>query len=187
MTTGPSNEDGWVRHGGPDPFLTPEEKKDISRRLRGRLASPVSVWTAWARDRRAVGLTVSSLMVGEGDPAVILGLVGPLSDLWEAVEASGRFIVHILGTDDVRLSDQMAGRYPDDPFRGVSIIEAEAGPVLTGIETRAACTLLGHRPLGWSQLVEGRIDSVELGPVERPLVHYRSGYVSTGPRRDPDA
>ena len=184
MTTGPSNEDGWVRHGGPDPFLTPEEKKDLSRRLRGRLASPVSVWTAWASDRRAVGLTVSSLMVGEGDPAFILGLVGPLSDLWEAIEASGRFVVHVLGANHVRLADQMAGRYPDDPFRGVSITEAEAGPVLTGIETRATCTLVDRREVGWSLLVHGRIDSVELGPVERPLVHYRSGYVSTGPRRD---
>ncbi|HUZ42767.1 MAG TPA: flavin reductase family protein [Acidimicrobiales bacterium] len=187
MTTDPSSEDGWVRHGGPDPFLTPEEKKDLSRRLRGRLTSPVSVWTAWARDRRAVGLTVSSLMVGEGDPAFILGLVGPLSDLWEAAEASGRFIVHVLGSNDVRLSDQMAGRYPDDPFRGVSITETEAGPALSGVETRAACTLVDSRTVGWSLLVQGRIDSVEMGPVERPLVHYRSGYVSTGPRRDPDA
>ena len=177
-------DDGWARHGGDDPFATPERERDPLRRLRGRLTSPVSVWTAWDTNRRAVGVTVSSMMVGEGEPPIVLGLLGPLGAVWEAIEAGGTWVVHVLGAGQVRIADQMAGRYPDDPFRGVEITEATAGPVLGDVYTRCHCRLQEGREVGWSMLVTGQIDSIELGPADRPLVHYRSGYFSLAPRRD---
>lgn len=57
------------------PFATPLEERDPTRRFRGRLAAPVTVWTSGAVSGRG-GLTVSSLLVAEGDPGIILGLVG---------------------------------------------------------------------------------------------------------------
>ncbi len=44
------------------PFVTPPEQRDPARRLRGRLAAPVTILTA-GRDRNRTGLTVSSLVV----------------------------------------------------------------------------------------------------------------------------
>ena len=178
-------DDGWARHGGDDPFATPDRERDPLRRYRGRLASPVTVWTAWDGNRRAVGVTVSSTMVGEGEPARIFGLLGPLGDVWEAIQVRRTWVVHLLPANQIRLADQMAGRYPDDPFRGVEITESAAGPVLGDVHTRLVCALEDGREWGWSVLVTGRIDSIELGPAERPLVHYRSGYYSLTPRRDP--
>lgn len=177
-------EDGWARHGGDDPFATPEVERDPLRRLRGRLASPVTVWTAWDDHRRAVGVTVSSTIVAEGEPPLVVGLLGPLSEAWEAIQAARTWVVHVLSSGQVRLADQMAGRYPDDPFRGVVITETPAGPVIGEAHTRLVCALEEGREVGWSVLVTGRIDSMELGPPERPLVHYRSGYYSLAPRRD---
>lgn len=177
-------DDGWARHGGDDPFATPEAERDPIRRLRGRLASPVTVWTAWDETRRAVGVTVASTMIGEGEPPHLFGLLGPLTPVWEAIEASGTWVVHVLAHDQMRLADQMAGRYPDDPFRGVAISESAAGPVIGEARTRMVCGLEEGRDRGWSVLVTGRIESIELGPAERPLVHYRSGYYSLAPRRD---
>lgn len=178
-------DDGWVRHGGTDPFLAPEAERDAARRLRGRLALPVTVWTAWSAGRRAVGLTVSSTLLAEGDPPMVVGLLNPLTELCTAVQETGRFIVHVLAADQVRLADQMAGRYPDDPFRGVSITESEHGPILGDVRTRATCRFRGQHDTGWSVTVTGSIEAMELGPAERPLIHYRSGYYSTAPRRTP--
>jgi 3-hydroxy-9,10-secoandrosta-1,3,5(10)-triene-9,17-dione monooxygenase reductase component len=180
-------DDGWARHGGEDPFATPEPERDPLRRLRGRLTSPVTVWTAWDEHRRAVGVTVSSTVVGEGEPPHLFGLLGPLTEVWEAIEATGTWVVHLLSREQIRLADQMAGRYPDDPFRGVVITETAAGPVIGEAPTRVVCRLVDGREQGRSVLVTGRIDSIELGPSERPLVHYRSGYYSLAPRKDPEA
>jgi hypothetical protein len=47
-----------------DPFATPEQDKSPVRRLRGRLASAVTLWTAPG----PAGLTVSSMLVADGDP-----------------------------------------------------------------------------------------------------------------------
>lgn len=174
-------EDSFERFGI-DPYAVPEGQRDPVRRVRGRLPAPVSVWTAWGRGKRAVGLAVSSVMVIEGEPGAVVGVIGPLTDLWEAIESSGHFVMHVLSADQSRLADQMAGRYPDDPFRMQSIIESEHGPMLAAAPTRCACTLTEGRELGWFLLVSGRIDSSEIGPVAAPLVNYRGRYLSTGPR-----
>jgi flavin reductase (DIM6/NTAB) family NADH-FMN oxidoreductase RutF len=52
--------------------------------LRGRLVAPVTVWTA-GQVPDGAGLTVSSVLVAEGQPARLLGLIAPTSALWEAM------------------------------------------------------------------------------------------------------
>src|SRR5579884_2047030 len=113
-------DDGF-RRTGPDPFRTPADGGDRIRRLRGRLAAPVTVWTAQRADGEAAGITVSSVMLVEGDPPAVVGVVGPLSEFREAVVASGRFVVHVLSSAQVRLADQCALRYPGDPFEGFTL------------------------------------------------------------------
>ena len=48
----------------------------------------MTLWTARG-ERRPAGLTVSSLMVANGTPPRFLALIDPLSDLYEALVASG--------------------------------------------------------------------------------------------------
>ncbi|HUF15041.1 MAG TPA: flavin reductase, partial [Acidimicrobiia bacterium] len=60
------------------PFTPGPEERDPVRRLRGRLAAPVTIVTSGAGDHRA-GLTVSSLFVVEGNPGVVHAIVTPNS------------------------------------------------------------------------------------------------------------
>jgi len=174
-------DDGYRRIGD-DPFATPEEERDPTRRLRGRLPAPVTVWTA--ADRRGVrsGLTVSSVLVVEGEPPMVLGLIGPETALWDAVQDSGRFTVHLMAEHQVRLADQFAGRYPGDPFEGVAASDGGFGPVLDEVGTRAGCELAGYVEAGYFLLVRGVVANVEFAGSGRPLVHYGGRYLTTGPR-----
>ena len=101
------------------PFLPPEEDRSPVRRLRGRVGSPVTLWTAYDRGRHPVGLTVSSALVAHGDPGWELGLVDPDSDLWAAVERAGRLAVSVLRWPHRSLADAFAGvaPAPGGPFR----------------------------------------------------------------------
>ena len=177
-----STEDGFKRIGS-DPFQLPIDKRDHIRRLRGRIPMPVTIWTATGIEGRPEGITVSSILVGEGDPPSVLGLIAPDSSFWDAVRASKRFVVHVLDSAHVRIADQFALRYPGDPFEGLSVVRSDFGPVLSDVTTRSAISLMGFIESGYSLLVRGSIDEVELDPNPmQPLIHYRGRYFTTTAR-----
>ena len=157
-----------------DPFATPEEERSPLRRLRGRFAAPVSLWTAPG----PAGLTVSSMLVVDGDPGRVLGLVDDESDLWTAIVESGRFAVSPLRVRDRQLADRFAGMMPAPGglFRADTWRDTGYGPVLADLSTWAGCRLVDHRPVGWGLLVEGEVEQVEVGTGDSPLVHYRGRY-----------
>jgi len=158
-----------------DPFVAPPEARDAARRLRGHLAQPVTVWTAGEPGEPA-GLTVSSLLVAEGEPAHVLGLVGTHTDLLEAAQRSGAFIVHVLEEPDERLAARFAGAYPGDPFEGLDLAWTEWGPRLAGARSVASCRLVGIEQVGYQQLVRGVIEQVTIGEDRLPLLHQLGRY-----------
>jgi 3-hydroxy-9,10-secoandrosta-1,3,5(10)-triene-9,17-dione monooxygenase reductase component len=173
-------------HSG-DPFATPAGARSPARQLRGRLPSPVTLWTAAApgdtgtgsaATRGWAGLTVSSTLVVDGDPARLVGLLDEESDLWEALRASGRFVVLPLAAGDRQLADRFAGLMPapGGPFEAERWRAGAFGPVPRAALTWAGCELEGSRPYGYSLLVEARIVEVEVGPDAAPLLHYRGRY-----------
>ena len=157
-----------------DPFATPEDRRSPVRRLRGRLPSPVTLWTAAG----PTGLTVSSTEVVDGDPGRLLGLLDEESELWEAASASGRFVVLPLSPDDQQLADRFAGLLPAPGglFATGDWRPTDWGPVLGDRGTWAGCRVDAARPFGWSVLVEATVEHVQIGPDEPPLVHYRGRY-----------
>ena len=68
-----------------DPFATPDEEKSAVRRLRGRLAAPVTLWTTPG----PAGLTVSSTLVADGDPGRVLGLIDDEKEILHSVDDAG--------------------------------------------------------------------------------------------------
>ncbi len=174
-------DDGTSRIGA-DPFSTPVAARDPVRRLRGRLASPVTVWTAFAPDGASVGLTVSSVLVAEGEPPELLGLLDPLSAFCEAVGVGGRFLVHVLTADQARTAERFALRFPGDAFEGEAPVPTPWGPALPGVATRAACTLRSSTDVGYARLGRAGIDEIALDERSvRPLVYYRGTYLTAGP------
>jgi flavin reductase (DIM6/NTAB) family NADH-FMN oxidoreductase RutF len=163
-------------HSG-NPFRPDPGERDQARRLRGRLVAAVTIVTAGDSSRRT-GLTVSSLMVVEGEPALIYMQVGPTTDLWSVMADTGRFIAHVCRSEHRQLADSFAGLrpYPGGLFVGVETTGSDWGPLLDDLPDRAHCSLVSREETGWSGLVVGRIDMVEVSELNDPLIHFRGGY-----------
>jgi 3-hydroxy-9,10-secoandrosta-1,3,5(10)-triene-9,17-dione monooxygenase reductase component len=161
-----------------DPFATPQEDRSAVRRLRGRLAAPVTLWTTPGPR----GLTVSSMLVADGDPGRVLGLIDEESDLWEALSAAGRFAVAPLGPADRQLADRFAGLMPAPGglFATGEWTATDYGPVPAHAATWAGCRLESSRECGWALLVEAVIEAIVVDGKPVPLVHYRGRYRELG-------
>lgn len=159
------------------PFADPA---DPVRRFRGRIGGAVSLWTAGSADSRA-GLTVSSLMVANGAPAAVLGLLDPDSDLHATLVDSGRAVVHLLRWPDRELAEAFGGLIPapGGPFRLGRWEQGPAGPVLLG-RSHAVVRHVESREVGWSVLVVAEVEQVVLEVDEDPLEHRRGRYLRPG-------
>ena len=159
------------------PFLPEPGDRDLARQYRGRLAAGVTIVTAGTESERT-GLTVSSVLVIQGEPALAHIVVGPTTDLWGLAKETGRFVIHICRYEDRQLADVFAGLWPSPGglFATVQTTQSEWGPLLTALPDRAYCTFETADEVGFSGLVIGRIDQVEVSDLQDPMVHYRSGY-----------
>ncbi len=160
------------------PFLDPESERDPVRRLRGRLGGAVTLWTSGS-DRDRAGLTVSSLMVAGGEPARILALLDPDSDLAETAQRTGRAVVHLLGWRHRDLAAAFAGvaPAPGGAFRLAAFESGEWGPRLVDAPAWADVSLESEQGVGWSRLVTCVVDDVQFGEDTAPLVHRRGHYL----------
>lgn len=157
------------------PFATPTELRDPIRRLRGRLTAGVTVITSGTLPR-ATGLTVSSLLVVEGEPGRVLALVDP--ETADDIRVAGRFVVHVLGEGQQALSDRFAGLRPSPGgrFSDLDVRRSDYGPVLGDVPSRAFCTWERAEEMGYHTLVMGIIDEIEVDELAEPLVYYRGRY-----------
>lgn len=159
------------------PFADPPSARDAVRAFRGRLAAGVTLWTA-AGERRPAGLTVSSVLVANGTPARILALLDPLAEVTDALRATGRAAVTVLGREHERLAEVFAGAgpAPGGPFRQASFADTEWGPVPEGAGTWAGVRLEESTEVGWSLLVTCVLEHVVATGDGEPLVHYRGSF-----------
>lgn len=163
------------------PFAVPPEQRDAARRFRGRLVAPVTLWCAEGR-RRPAGLTVSSVLVAAGEPARVLGIIDPDSDLADALAASGRFTVSVLGPESRRLADAFNGTdpAPGGPFAQASFEPTPWGPRPAASESWVGAEVESIEEVGWSALVRGVIAEVAVGDAD-VLAHIRGRYRAVGP------
>ncbi len=165
-----------------DPFADPPEQRDAVRRLRGRVGATVSLWTAGEGSSGRTGLTVSSYVVAHGDPGHVLALVDPDSDLAATVDRTGRCVVQLLEWRHRALADAFAGTTPapGGPFRLATWQETAWGPVLGDSSAWAGLRVAATQEVGWSLLLDGVVEQVELADQEAPLVHRRGRYLRPG-------
>jgi flavin reductase (DIM6/NTAB) family NADH-FMN oxidoreductase RutF len=164
------------------PFLTPEPDRDPVRRARGRLNAPVTVWAAGSGRSRA-GLTVSSIMIAEGQPAEVVGLLNPDSALAESLQPGTAVAVSVLSGRDRLVADVFAGISPSPGgmFRTGSWSDTDWGPVLDGVPVWIGARLVQDEPIriGWSALVRARIETVRLADLtegDQALGYLRGRY-----------
>lgn len=164
------------------PFMPPEGDRDPLRRLRGRLPAPVTVWAVGqGRERR--GLTVSSLLIADGEPGMVAGLIDEDSDLADAL--TDVCTINLLTLRDVTMADAFGGvgPAPGGPFTLGSWQDTPWGPALDGGAGWLGARLLPgeRRHLGWGLLIEATIEHIEIGDAE-PMVHVRGRYRDNGSR-----
>jgi flavin reductase (DIM6/NTAB) family NADH-FMN oxidoreductase RutF len=158
------------------PFLDPEP--DPVRRLRGRLGGAVTLWTTGEGADRA-GLTVTSVMLAQGEPARLLALLDPDSDLAERMGGSGRAVVQLLSWPDRDLAEAFAGTAPAPGglFRQAEFAQTAWGPRLASAATWAGVRLETTSEVGWSLLVTCVVEELSIGPDDAPLLHRRGRYL----------
>ncbi|MBB6626399.1 flavin reductase [Nocardioides sp. KIGAM211] len=162
------------------PFADAEP--DPLRRFRGRLGGAVTLWTSGTGPTAGdgwAGLTVSSVMVAHGEPARVLALVDPDSDLADALADTGRAVVHLLAWEHRDLAEAFAGTAPapGGPFRQAAFEPTAWGPRLLDAPAHAGVVLESATEVGWSRLVTCVVEEVVLGEDVDPLVHRRGRYV----------
>lgn len=164
-------------HEDVHPFATPTEHRDPVRRFRGRLAAPVTVITAGDEGDRT-GMTVSSLVIAEGDPGRVEFLAAPTADLVDVIERTGKFVVHVLESDHRAISEIFAEQRPSPGglFAGVAAEEGEWGPVLIDVANRAYCSAATATETGYSLLITGNIDRIDVTGLDDPLIYFRGAY-----------
>lgn len=158
------------------PFADPDP--DPVRRLRGRLGGTVSLVTAGDATARA-GLTVSSLMIANGEPARVLLLVDPDSDLADGVSRTGRAVVQLLSWAHRDLAEAFAGTAPapGGPWRLAAFEGTPWGPRLVEAPTWAGVSVESAAEVGWSRLLTCVIETVAVGEDAEPLVSRRGRWV----------
>jgi flavin reductase (DIM6/NTAB) family NADH-FMN oxidoreductase RutF len=138
----------------------------------------VTLWTSGADAGRA-GLTVSSVLVADGEPAYVIGVIDALSDLADVLRSTEAAVVNILGWPHRQLADQFGyvAPAPGGPFRYAQWDSTEWGPALAGASAWAGCRLAAiPDELGWGLQVRMRIEHVEVGDDVAPLIHRRGRY-----------
>ena len=160
------------------PFLDPDP--DPVRRFRGRLGGAVSLVTSGAGRERA-GLTVSSLLVANGDPSRVVLLVDPDSDLHDVLTGgtTHRAVVQLLSWRHRDLAEAFAGTAPapGGPFRTGEFEDTEWGPRLTDATSWMGVRLETRAEAGWSSLLSCLVEQVHVGEDDEPLGSRRGRWV----------
>ena len=153
---------------------------DPVRRLRGRIGGAVSLWTA-GDDAARAGLTVSSVMVANGEPGRILGLLDPDSALSDALTRTGLGVVHLLEWADRDLAEAFGGvaPAPGGPFTLGTWTQTAHGPVLAD-RTHALVRVESTAEVGWSTLATVVIEDITVLEDHQPLEHRRGRYREGG-------
>jgi flavin reductase (DIM6/NTAB) family NADH-FMN oxidoreductase RutF len=163
------------------PFLPPEDDRDQLRRFRGRMAAPVTIWATGSGRSRA-GWTVSSMLVADGEPPEVLGLIDEDSELWEELAENRTVAISLLGWPHRQLADAFAGTAPapGGVFKLGSWTDTSWGPVLDDAVGWLGARLIDGESdhAGWTVLARGRIEEIRLTDAAEtaPLVHLRGRY-----------
>jgi len=138
-------------------------------------ASGVTIVTARDADGRDVGMTVTAFSSLSLDPPLVLLCIDLAASTAPALDASERFVVNILASDQAALSRRFAER-DVDRFEGVAVRRglhdvALLEGALAYLEGRAH----SRSPGGDHTLLIGAVEASHLGS-GAPLIYYRNTY-----------
>ena len=145
-------------------------------------ATGVTVITA-LQEGRPAGMTASAVASLSLDPVLLLVCISHTLPTHEAIDASRRFVVNVLGEGQEELALHFARPSPDK-FAGIELEPAHELPVLSKAIAYFVCEVHERLPGGDHSIFIGRV--LECGSTRgrRPLLYFGSKF---GSLRDRDA
>jgi flavin reductase (DIM6/NTAB) family NADH-FMN oxidoreductase RutF len=131
-----------------------------SRELRnvlGCFGTGVTVVTTIGASGERIGLTANSFSSVSLDPPIVLWSLGKQSRNLPVFHESGRFVINVLGVDQLHLSNKFA-KPADDRFADVEYVEGLGGlPVIQGCAANIECETISAQEVGDHILFLGKI------------------------------
>lgn len=142
----------------------------------GRFVTGVTVVTTRHIQGSRVGVTANSFNSVSLDPPLILWSLNKDSRSLSSFEGAGYFAVHILGQDQIDLSNRFA-RPTSDKFAGMETEEGNGGvPLLNGCAARLECRTYNRHPAGDHVIFIGEVIVFEASEEVDPLVYHCGSY-----------
>jgi flavin reductase (DIM6/NTAB) family NADH-FMN oxidoreductase RutF len=127
------------------------------RNVLGCFGTGVTVVTTISASGERVGLTANSFSSVSLDPPIVLWSLGKQSRYLPVFHESGRFVINVLGVDQLHLSNQFA-KPSDDRFAGVECGLGLGGlPVIQGCAANIECETISAQEVGDHVLYLGKI------------------------------
>jgi flavin reductase (DIM6/NTAB) family NADH-FMN oxidoreductase RutF len=139
-------------------------------------ATGVTVITT-LHEGRPAGMTASAVASLSLDPVLLLVCINNRLPTHEAIEASRRFVVNVLGEGQEEVAMRFARPAPDK-FAGVPLIRDRELPVLEQAIAHFVCDLHERFPGGDHSIFTGLVRECAATPGKRPLLYFRSGFES---------
>ena len=141
-----------------------------------QFASGVTVVTT-QHEGKPYGMTVASFASLSLRPPLVVICIEKAVKSHDAIAASGKFGVSILGASQTDVSNRFASKI-DDKFEGVSVHHGELGvPLIDDAICAIECRVQNQFPGGDHSIFVGEVMSAQTAE-RAPLVYFRSGYRS---------
>jgi 3-hydroxy-9,10-secoandrosta-1,3,5(10)-triene-9,17-dione monooxygenase reductase component len=168
-----------------DPGAAPTGEVDEAafREAVAHFATGVTVITTM-HDGRPAGMTASAVASLSLDPVLLLVCINNRLPTHEAIEASRRFVVNVLGEGQEGLALRFA-QPAEDKFAGIELEpHPDELPVLRDAIAHFVCDVHERFPGGDHSIFIGLVRECRAERGKRPLVYFRSTF---GALRDPHA
>lgn len=159
--------------GAGAPENRPDAASDRFREAMARWAATVTLVAARDGDGRVHATTVSSFAPLSADPPLVVVCLGAGAQVLPFAAEGGRLGVSLLAEDQSRWATIYADPYP------VRAPEWTSGPapLLPDAVAALSCTVRAVHPTdAGSRVLICRVDAIERGDGERPLLYWRRGY-----------
>lgn len=162
----------------PDMNPTPPSfDSSFFRAALGRFPTGVTVITASAEGMPPVGLTVSSFNSVSLEPPLVVWSLSRRSSSLQTLERCERYVIHVLGSDQMSVSQRFASGTATERFKGIPLTQAPNGSPRLDLQCAAWFECANHR-----RYEEGD-HIIFIGAVEHcarsealPLVYHAGGY-----------
>lgn len=145
----------------------------------GRIPSGCSILTVKHKGR-STGVLVSWVQQASFDPPCLTVCLKRGRPALELVEASGRFLLNIIGEDSTMLFKHFGRGFAleDDAFSGLAVRETSYGPLIESSIAHLGCDVTQQIAVGDHDLFVGAVGAAGVVDGAAPYVHLRKDGLS---------